>query len=60
MRILERRGLVARVRARGEIHIRDHHDRATVRPFDMTLDVAIVARTMADTAGLEVTGIRER
>ncbi|MHB8256719.1 MAG: hypothetical protein ACYDHY_16825 [Acidiferrobacterales bacterium] len=60
VRILERRGLAARVRARGEIHIRDHRDRVTVRPFDMTLNVAIVARTMADTAGLEVTGIRER
>ncbi|MHB8346904.1 MAG: hypothetical protein ACYDHM_06855 [Acidiferrobacterales bacterium] len=59
-RILERRGLTAQVRIRGELHIHDHGGRATVRPFNITLDVAIVARTMANTAGLEITGIRER
>ena len=60
VRILERHGLTARLRVRGAIHIRDQAGRATVRPFDMTLDVAIVARTLANTAGLEVTGIREQ
>ncbi len=59
-RLLWRHGLQARVQVGGVLHVRDRQGRARTQPFELVLDARIVARTMADTAGIEITGIQDR
>ncbi|MHB8454001.1 MAG: hypothetical protein ACYDDO_04730 [Acidiferrobacterales bacterium] len=58
-RILTRHGSFIQVRIAGRIHVIGSDNHESVRPFDTTLTVAIVARTSNDTAGLEVAGITD-
>jgi len=58
-RILERHGSLARVRIRGTIRVIARDNRASEQRFDTTVLLAIVARTTADTAGLQVAGMRD-
>ena len=58
-RVLDRHGAHVLVRVRGIIHVYTGDNHRSKRAFDTTLNLTVVPRTTLDTAGLEISGIRD-
>lgn len=57
--ILDRRGLEARVRLKGTINVDMGGKHAEPKPFDVSLSVSSAARNTINTAGIQITDMRD-